>query len=83
MAVQPGLCATWSETPKTGFLTTRLILLQDLQVRLDRQEESSNKLRNENGNLNHDLNQLINVISTARTTGNWNVSAAYNTEKDN
>ena len=24
MAVQPGLCGTWSETPKTGFLTTRL-----------------------------------------------------------
>ena len=26
MAVQPGLCGTWSETPKTDFLTTRLIL---------------------------------------------------------
>ena len=25
MTVQPGLCQTWSETPKTGFLTTRLI----------------------------------------------------------
>ena len=25
VAVQPGLCWTWSETPKTGFLTTRLI----------------------------------------------------------
>ena len=25
VAVQPGLCMTWSETPKTGFLTTRLI----------------------------------------------------------
>ena len=25
MAVQPGLCRTWSETPKTGFLTTRLV----------------------------------------------------------
>ena len=24
MAVQPGLCGTWSETPKTGFLRTRL-----------------------------------------------------------
>ena len=23
VAVQPGLCQTWSETPKTGFLTTR------------------------------------------------------------
>ena len=26
VVVQPGLCRTWSETPKTGFLTTRLIL---------------------------------------------------------
>ena len=24
VAVQPGLCRTWSETPKTGFLMTRL-----------------------------------------------------------
>ena len=24
VAVQPGLCRTWLETPKTGFLTTRL-----------------------------------------------------------
>ena len=33
MVVQPGLCGTWSETPKTGFLTTRLILfLQYLQL---------------------------------------------------
>ena len=25
VAVQPGLCGTWSETLKTGFLTTRLV----------------------------------------------------------
>ena len=25
VTVQPGLCMTWSETPKTGFLTMRLI----------------------------------------------------------
>ena len=24
VVVQPDLCGTWSETPKTGFLTTRL-----------------------------------------------------------
>ena len=24
LTAQPGLCRTWSETPKTGFLTTRL-----------------------------------------------------------
>ena len=32
MAVQPGLCRTLSETPKTGFLTTRLILKLPLNV---------------------------------------------------
>ena len=26
VAVQPGLCRTWSETPKTGFLTSLLNL---------------------------------------------------------
>ena len=26
VAVQPGLCQTWTQTPKTGFLRTRLIL---------------------------------------------------------
>ena len=25
VAVQPGLCQTWSETPKTGFLAMRLL----------------------------------------------------------
>ena len=29
VVVQPGLCGTWSETPKTGFLTRRLILRID------------------------------------------------------
>ena len=36
VVIQPGLCRTWSETPKTGFLTSRLIfkhlLLQDRLV---------------------------------------------------
>ena len=27
VAVQPGLCRTWSKTPKTGFLRTRLIYM--------------------------------------------------------
>ena len=35
--VQPGLCGTWSETPKTGFLRTRLIyalLQENLSLRI-------------------------------------------------
>jgi len=47
---------------------------EDFQVRLSRQEENITRLRGENSNLNHDLDQLINVISTARTTGKWEVS---------
>ena len=36
MAVQPGLCRTWSETPKTGFLTTRLVNLIFFNTKLSR-----------------------------------------------
>ena len=34
LIVQPGFGGTWSETPKTGFLTTRLIYKQDIQLAL-------------------------------------------------
>ena len=30
--LNPGLCGTWSEPPKTGFLTTRLILYKDFEI---------------------------------------------------
>ena len=30
--LRPGLCRTWLETPKTGFLTTRLIFLRSALV---------------------------------------------------
>ena len=30
VAVQPGLCRAWSETPKTGFLNVLLILMEIL-----------------------------------------------------
>ena len=39
VAVQPGLCGTWSETPKTGFLTTRLICIS---LRIDCLVETRN-----------------------------------------
>ena len=32
VAAQPGLYRTWSKIPKTGFLTTRLILGSDFSV---------------------------------------------------
>lgn len=51
---------------------------EDLQVRVSRQEENITRLRGENSNLNHDLDQLINVVSTARTTGKWDVSSCEN-----
>ena len=49
------------------------MLFQEMQDRLGRQEESLSRLRDENSNLNHDISQLISVISTARTTGRWEV----------
>ena len=33
MAIQPGLCCTWSKTPKTGVLITRLICHMSPAVR--------------------------------------------------
>ena len=35
VVTQPGLCRTWSETPKTGFLTTRLKLPSMQRVQTD------------------------------------------------
>ena len=32
VVVQLGLCVTWSETPKTGFLTTRLVLYNAVEM---------------------------------------------------
>ena len=46
---------------------------QDLQTRLTRQEEITAQLRDENSNLNHDIDQLISVISVARSSGHWEV----------
>ena len=60
------------------YAITFVNIFQDLQVRLDRQEETSNQLRTDNSNLNHDLNQLVSVISTARTTGTWSVCIYLN-----
>ena len=34
VVVQPGLCRTWLETPKTGFLTTQMDMVVDLGVAL-------------------------------------------------
>ena len=40
MVVQPGLCGTWSETPKTGFLTTRLILFPNFNLKFEYSRKS-------------------------------------------
>ena len=34
VAVQAGLCRTWSETPKTGFLRTRLKLKEYVSMKM-------------------------------------------------
>ena len=45
VAVQPGLCQTWSETPTTGFLTTRLKSANTSVALLHKQEERITKTR--------------------------------------
>ena len=42
VTAQPGLCRTWSETPKTGFLTTRLILSTHKKVGDSTEIDTSN-----------------------------------------
>ena len=39
VAVQPCLYRTWSETPKTGFLTTRLICLGQIMQVISKREQ--------------------------------------------
>ena len=43
VVVQPGLCRTLSETPKTGFLTTRLIILRIKMVFLKTERRTIRK----------------------------------------
>ena len=46
MTVQPGLCMTWSETPKTGFLTTRLILPLKISLLITLSDNNNSVINN-------------------------------------
>ena len=50
---------------------------QDLRHRQDQLQRQQTLLRDENANMKHDLNVLINVISSARTHGRWDVSIFF------
>ena len=41
VTVQPGLCGTWAETSKTGFLTTRLICCSFKAINEQRHEKTN------------------------------------------
>ena len=56
VAVQPGLCLTWSETPKTGFLTTRLISNSIWKSKMKDAQKTANCSR-------QDVTQISNKIS--------------------
>ena len=45
MAAQPGLCLTWLETPKTSFLTSRLICVYIQMDNLHKEEEIMKRYR--------------------------------------
>ena len=66
MAVQPGLCGTWSETPKTGFLTTRL---NYHSIRLEHWDVNNENLHGDfferntgDANITMDMFRQINMI---------------------
>ncbi|GFR71886.1 Golgin subfamily B member 1-like [Elysia marginata] len=48
-------------------------LAEDLKSRLSRQEELVSQFREQNSNLNHDVDQLISVVQTARISGRWEI----------
>ncbi len=47
--------------------------LQDTEATLQSTDRQQGLMREENANLKHDTNVLINVISSARTHGRWDV----------
>ena len=53
VTVQPSLCRTWSETPKNGFLTTRLILILIVPVTLQRNHTSIDKFHENVNYISH------------------------------
>ena len=72
MTAQPSLCRTWSETPKTGFLTTRHILFS-IQVKVEVEsdpeiadqssENYTSEDRTSNSNSGPDRNSTQNAMS--------------------
>ena len=42
MGAEPSLCWTWSESPKTGFLRTKLMLQEQPNENLDDDEDKQN-----------------------------------------
>ena len=51
--------------------------LQEVEARLESIERQQGLMREENANLKHDTNVLINVISSARTHGRWDVCISF------
>ena len=51
--------------------------LKEVEARLESIERQQGLMREENANLKHDTNVLINVISSARTHGRWDVCISF------
>ena len=64
VTVQPGLCRTWSEIPKTGFLRTRLILCPQIDLCRDIPYTNSMKIPLSSNNL-HSIQCTIQDINLA------------------
>lgn len=48
-----------------------------MQEHLSSMKAENNFLRDQNGNLNHDIQALLHVIHHARSTGHWEVEALF------
>ena len=63
MAVQPCLCGTWSETPKTSFLTTRLIQSAHCALSNIATTKQSKLILNNLKRINHKNAYIIPLVS--------------------
>ena len=82
MVEQPGLCRTWSETPKTGFLTTRLKYFlwgllkskqQELAILIDKHMTENLEKAGETGMVVGTVENPSLIIST-KTLHEWKFS---------
>ena len=86
VAVQPGLCQTWSETLKTGFLTTRLIRFptvssnEEVYDKMRKQRMLREELRDKKKQLESIMKKDRNKKQYIKNQDNQSDTGTYNTD---